>query len=314
MWDPTPLGPQTRTNYVPTPFVIPGQPPAPTPAATSSLGTGLGTPTDSARINLASAPDISTLSDLINSINRTANQSRVPGGAALEQQSSQNIASELAGNLPQSEIDRLRQQASERGLGFGPDSPATQSSVQRQLGVDQLALQRQGQSDLGAAYNRAAPLFDAASQLTTPGQIQQGQEFAQNLAQRQFENANQIALEYARLNRSGLGTGGGGRYPGTQTSTGTSGPFPTWDTAPVQPGTPNSGVSPIDYSGSFDSPSGVGLDYSNLLGYGPSNAVPDLSLTQPQQNYTEPGSLFEQVYGSTPPPADWTSAYDEFSH
>lgn len=143
-------------------------------------GTGGGLAGDAARQNIQAAPDIARLSELINQINHSANQQRVTGGAALEQQSSQNIADELAGNLPQSFIQNLQSSLAQGGAagGFGVDSPHLNAAAWRGMGDESMKRQAQGQTDLNSAYSRAAPLFSAENAMMTPALLQQQQDSA----------------------------------------------------------------------------------------------------------------------------------------
>ena len=157
--------------------------------------------------NLASGPDLASLTNLINQLNLQAQQQsnagRIPGGPALEQQSSTNIGSLLGGNIPQDVITQLAQQAAERGVAMGsPGSDNANSSLLRSLGLTSLDLQQLGQKNLTAALarNPGAPLFDPTSQLITP--YQQGTLNNQ---------ANQLALEWYRALHPQLGYSGGGR-------------------------------------------------------------------------------------------------------
>ena len=149
---------------------------------------GLNLAGNAADQNLAAAPSLEALSQMVNQINRQANQSRIPGGAALEEQSSQNIANELAGNLPDSFIQNLRTGMAQRGAagGMGVDSPNMNAAALRGMGLESMDVQARGQANLGAAYNRAAPLWDVSQGMVTPGLYESyTQHQAQNELQRQ---------------------------------------------------------------------------------------------------------------------------------
>jgi len=157
--------------------------------------------------NLAAAPDLSSLTNLINQLNigaqQQANAARIPGSTGLEAQSSANIGSELSGVIPQDVITQLAQQSAERGVAMGsPGSDNSQSSLLRSLGLTSLDLQQLGQQNLTAAdaRNPVARLFDPTSQLITPAQ--QGSLNNQ---------ANQLALDwYSVLHPNVAGGRGGG--------------------------------------------------------------------------------------------------------
>lgn len=123
-----------------------------------------------AQVNLAAGPDLEALSQMVNRINQQANMARVPGGQALEEQSSRNIAEELAGNLPRSFIENLQSGLAQRGQagGFGVDTAALNAAAMRSMGLETIARQAQGQRDLTAAYERAAPLYDISRSMLTP--------------------------------------------------------------------------------------------------------------------------------------------------
>ena len=159
--------------------------------STYAPGTGGGLAGDAARQNIAAAPDIARLSQLINQINHAANQGRVTGGAELERLSSENIANNLMGNLPQSFVQSLQTGVAQRGAtgGFGVDSPNMNAAALRGMGLQSMQLQAQGQQDLNSAYQRAAPLFQAENAMVTPGLLETQQN---NAAQRALQ-AQQIA-------------------------------------------------------------------------------------------------------------------------
>lgn len=164
--------------------------------------------------NLASAPDLSSLTNLVNQLNlqaqQTANAGRIPNDPALEAQSSSNIGSLLGGNIPQDVVTQLAQQAAERGVSIGsPGSDNANSSLLRSLGLTSLDLQQLGQQNLTAAVGRnpVAPLFDPTSQLINP--YQQGTL---------NNEANKLALAWASLLNQGRGGYGGRSGTGTPTT------------------------------------------------------------------------------------------------
>lgn len=168
---------------------------------TYTPSTGGGLAGQAAQQNIAAAPDIARLSQLINQINHAANQQRVTGGAALEAQSSQNIANELAGNLPQSYLQNLQTSMAQRGAagGFGVDSPNMNAAALRAMGLESMDIQRQGQTDLNSAYQRAAPLFSAENATVTPALLQQQQDAAAGRALQAQQIADQSREWQAQL-------------------------------------------------------------------------------------------------------------------
>lgn len=135
---------------------------------------------DAAKQNLAAAPDLTSLTDLVNTLNRnaqtSANAARIPNNPALEQASSANIANLLGGVIPQDVRNNLYQSAAERGVAMGsPGSDNANAALLRSLGLTSLDLQQLGQQNLTAAdaRNPAAPIFNPGSQLITPAQLGQ---------------------------------------------------------------------------------------------------------------------------------------------
>lgn len=198
---------------------------------TAPAGSGLGG--QAAAQNLAAGPQLDQLSQMINAINQANNQARVPGGAALERQSSANIQNELAGLLSPDYLQNLQSTIAQRGAtgGFGVDSANTNAAALRAMGLQSQQLQQQGQTDLTAAYNRAAPLWDVSQGMVTPGLLEtqqqnqtqnalqakaqenqqaqwqaqlaeQAKEYQGTLAQKQQEVSAQYGLAYAQLNQA----------------------------------------------------------------------------------------------------------------
>lgn len=164
---------------------------------------------DAAKQNLAAAPDLTSLTDLINTLNRnaqtSANAARIPNNPALEQASSGNIANLLAGQIPADVINNLSQTAAERGVAMGsPGSDNSNAGLLRALGLTSLDLQQLGQQNLSAAdaRNPGAPIFNPGSMLLTPGQLGQ------------LNNAaGFLGLDWYKALHPNLGGGGGGRNP-----------------------------------------------------------------------------------------------------
>ncbi len=167
---------------------LPGGPPAPatTPGGggpinyMSLFGLGSGVPygtkpagsltSTTAGENLQGAPNLTALTNLINSLNIDAqtksNAARIPGATDLETTSSKNIGSELQGQLPQDVVNLLAEQAAERGIGTG------NNNFLQQLGLNSLQLEQLGQQNLTTALGRnpGARIFDPTTQLLTPPQ------------------------------------------------------------------------------------------------------------------------------------------------
>lgn len=193
-------------------------------------GSALGSGYQASNFNLGEAGNVSQISDLINSINRSAQktslQARIPNNPALETQSSANIGSELQGQVPQDVINLLGQQAAERGVGTGVGSTSANANAQflKSLGLTSLDLQQRGQANLSAAdaRNPAAPLFDPSTELITPYQGALLNEAGQGLNVQTINNLNNAALRQQQLNQSRGGYSSPVLNYGSPTTTGNS--------------------------------------------------------------------------------------------
>lgn len=156
----------------------------PEPDATAGGGPGTGAGTGGATSGtglFGGGPGgLTQLSDLINSINRLAQQQanagRIPNAAGLEGTSSGVIGQELAGEVPADVQALLGQRAAERGVSTGNvGGPGTNAAYLRALGLTSLGQIQQGEQNLTSALGRnpAAPLFNPATQLLTPYQTAQ---------------------------------------------------------------------------------------------------------------------------------------------
>ena len=146
-----------------------------------------------------SAPDLTSITELVNNLNRqgqaAANEARVPGSGAVEQQLLGNTSQLAQGQLPADVIQQIQQQSAERGVSTG------NNDYLRALGLDSLQAQQQAQQNLTAAdaRNPVAPLFNPASQLLTPAQS----------SEIGYQNSL-LALDWWRALHGGVGGGGGG--------------------------------------------------------------------------------------------------------
>lgn len=79
----------------------------------------------------------------------------LPGYKGLIGKSSGNIASMLAGEVPEDVVNQLIQSASERGIMTGaPGGPNANAALLRALGLTSLGMQQTGESELTAAIGR----------------------------------------------------------------------------------------------------------------------------------------------------------------
>lgn len=182
----------------------------------ASTPTGAASTTSAYNLGKTSTGNVQSISDLVNSINRSAqtaaNQARIPGATGLEAKSSANIGEELAGQVPADVTNLLAQQAAERGFGGGtPGGPNTNAAYLRLLGLTSIGQEKSGQQDLTGAYarNPAAPLFDPTTQILTPFQGAQLNLGYQTEADRAAEANRALDISAAR---GGGGGGGGGGY------------------------------------------------------------------------------------------------------
>lgn len=190
----------------------------------SIMGGGGNLAQNAASQNLAAMPQLQSLSTLINQINKTANESRVTGGAGLEAQSSANIANELAGNLPQDFLTQLQTGIAQRSgrAGFGANSSNANAAALRAMGLSSIDMQDRGQRNLTAAYNRAAPLWSVQEGMVTPALAEQQQYHTTQAAlenQAQQYSSSQARAALAEQQRqfdieqnkyAGMSVGGGG--------------------------------------------------------------------------------------------------------
>ncbi len=253
-------------------------------AGATPLISGGGLTGSTAEQNLAAGPTLESLTGLVDRLNlqgqQAANAGRIPGGAGLENQSSQNIGNLLNGQIPPDVIRQLTQQAAERGIGMGsPGSDNSNSGLLRSLGLTSLGLQQQGQQDLSAADDRnpIAKVFDPSSQFLSP--YQSGE-----LSNQQ----NQLALEWYKALHPTAGGGGGGRQP---SGGGDTSALPSW--FPTIGGTPSSPQYPP--------PSGGGITQDPTY---PGTSIPGLPNLGGILGQPDPG------YGLSPDPFGQGTSFD----
>lgn len=189
-----------------------------TPAAGGGAQDLVSTP---AQANLAAAPDLDALSQMVNRINRQAQVSMVPGGEAMEQQSAQNIANLLSGQLPTSFTQNLQSSLAQQygARGFAPDTAATNAAALRAMGLESQALQSQGEKALTESYARH-PIYDISQSLITPSayasyQAQQAEAAARAASLAEQRREFDAEMEYKRQYPSG----GGGANAAIQAQT-----------------------------------------------------------------------------------------------
>lgn len=140
---------------------------------------------------------------------RTQYEANLPMYSALAGRASQNIMANLRGEVNPDVIALLRTQGAESGVGFGPDSPASNAAYLRALGLTSTSLQNLGQQQYTAALGATprGPLFNPATMLTTPSEEQQAQLYANILQGAPIPSSAAAAAEAAA--RRGIGAGMG---------------------------------------------------------------------------------------------------------
>lgn len=169
--------------------------------------------------NLAAAPYMTQLSQLINSLNQTAqqqaNMGRIPGEAGLEAQSSQDIAAELAGNLNPGTVSTIRDQMAQMygNGGFGVDNAATSAAAMRAMGLLAEGQVQAGQNNLSqaTARNPSAPIYGAQGLLVNPNEYLNASRNANTAARSGAGSGAGSGTGAARTGSgAGAGTGSGG--------------------------------------------------------------------------------------------------------
>lgn len=113
-----------------------------------------------AAANLANQPQLEALAKMINDINMAA-----PGRS----QQLTNIQGMMAGNLDPATVQAAQQNAAAQygARGFGVDSGAWQSAIQRAMGLSRQDLQERGSTALNAMY-ASMPTVDVQNYMATP--------------------------------------------------------------------------------------------------------------------------------------------------
>lgn len=132
--------------------------------------------TEPAEANIANAPNLEKLSEIVNRINQqaqsAANLARTGGSGAVDEQILGNISRMAQGYVSPETVSEAEASAAQRwgGAGFGVDTPAWQSAVRRTLGLQREALQTQAAKDYNEylASHPSAPIYDISKSLITP--------------------------------------------------------------------------------------------------------------------------------------------------
>lgn len=144
----------------------------------------------------------------------------LPGYSNLVNQASGNIASNLAGQVPQDVQNALAIRAAERGISTGIGSPNSNAALLRSLGLTSLDLQNLGQGQLTEAIRRSpvAQPFDISRFFFSPQEAFQAQQGA-NI----YSAAPQPGMAgRAALNAAQAGLGAGRAQGGVAPATGTN--------------------------------------------------------------------------------------------
>jgi hypothetical protein len=145
--------------------------------------------------------------------------SGLPGYAGMLGTSSQNIQSDLMGQVSPDVWNQIQQAGAERGVATGsPGGPNANAAMLAALGKTSMGLQAQGQQELTGAVNRTptGPAVNSAEFAVTPDQMQQA-----GYAQSVFNAAPNPTLarqadQAALLAQIGAGQGAGGGGGGFQ--------------------------------------------------------------------------------------------------
>lgn len=164
-----------------------------------------------AQVNLAAAPNLESLSTLVNRINQTAQQqanlSRTGYSPEYDQGILQNIYNMSQGYVSPETVSEAESAAAQQwgGAGFGVDTPAMQSAVRRTLGLTREQQQQQAAQEY-AQYlgtHPSAPIYDVSKMMVTPADYQvflkQQQDQALALAQLQERMSEARGTAYANL-------------------------------------------------------------------------------------------------------------------
>lgn len=159
--------------------------------------------------NIAAAPSLEKISQILSNINQQAYMA-APG----RQEALSAIQGRVAGNLSPETIAENQLAAAQTygGGGFGVDSPAWQSAIRRATGIDREQLIGQGLGELQSFY-QGMPTVDIQKYTLTPSEYAQVQDTATRnrlalaeLQQKgsisQAELTQQAALERARLGQA----------------------------------------------------------------------------------------------------------------
>lgn len=261
------------------------------PAAASPIPQPNAVQNATVQNNVSAGPDIAHLTDLINSINQSAqkaaNQSRIPDAANLEATSSRQIGAGLQGQLQPDVINQIGRAAAERGVMTGnPGGASTNADYLRSIGLTSRDQINQAQQQLTQAYarNPGAPLFDPSSQLITPYQQAQLGLSAEQLSLQKYLG------ELAAASRQ-QSYGPSGYSPRYSTPAGAS----SGAAAPAGNGVNWAdlfgGTTPTAPSPTYGAPADAGMDYSGM----PSYEFPELY---------DPG--FDYGFGGGDTSDDWT--------
>lgn len=214
------------TNYSP---IYGGKPTVPNPSASagSAIGGNIG--------NLGSLYQLgSGVNPFMQSQLQANYNAAIPNYSGLAAQSSANIGSELAGELPQGVLDEILQSSAERGILTGtPGSANVNAAMVKQLLGSSLDLTKLGESELTGAVGRS-PItqpFDISKMFVSP-EMQQEAGMAASL----YASAPDPAAAAQELQGLSQGDGGAGsdlpwwtdpytRHGGWVTDTGSGTPY-----------------------------------------------------------------------------------------
>lgn len=256
--------------------------------------------------------------------------SNLPGYQQMQEQSSQNILSDLSGVVSPDVANLLTQTAAERGTSSGiGGSPNSGAALLRALGLTSDALKARGQGELTSAIQRTptSPLFNVASMMISPNDQQAAQMYANLMAaapnpRAAADEAMHRAMEALKAGqeaaggRGGGGGGGaaggggfsppGGTGPALQASLSRGGPIPVYGgtggipplapAVPTRTGTPIAPAAPaVPNPYGFSSPAGP---LPETFGAPITAGAPmDLGTTSPDSSTADYSFWYDQAYG-----------------
>lgn len=270
--------------------------------------------TDTAASNLAASGYDTELTDLINSVNESAQQSLNAGrlgtgGQAIQNQLVSNTAANAQGYLDPATLANIESNAAQQwgSAGFGVDTPAMSAAAERAMILTSQGLESQAATEYGnlLAENPSAPLYSMQNLLVSPSEYASTSgQYASSANQNAQNNANaaNTAAQNAATTRNNALTAS--TTPASATS-GTTNRTPTASGGsagtPIQPttGTQRTGSG---YAGAATSLGATGNDPAPMVGNTTSEGAPIgssiLGSTYNGYDMMDPSGVYSSLFGS----------------